>query len=104
MPSDASPTLIFLFVFFSLFVSNFLHLKHLSDLVKLLSDSAMRGRVYLPQDELAQFGLSDKDVFSRKVTNRWREFMKEQITRARFYFSLAEGGASQLDNASRWPV
>lgn len=66
--------------------------------------SASRGRVYLPQDELAQFGLCDKDVFSVKVNDRWREFMKEQITRARFYFNLAEEGASQLDKASRWPV
>ncbi|KAM7280211.1 hypothetical protein ACFE04_007345 [Oxalis oulophora] len=64
----------------------------------------MRGRVYLPQDELAQFGLSDKDIFARKVTDKWREFMKEQITRATFYFNLAEEGASQLDKASRWPV
>jgi phytoene synthase len=30
--------------------------------------------------------------------------MKEQITRARFYFNLAEVGASQLDKDSRWPV
>lgn len=64
----------------------------------------MRGRVYLPQDELAQFGLCDKDVLSKKVTDAWREFMKEQITRARFFFNLAEEGASQLDKASRWPV
>ncbi|KAK7821546.1 phytoene synthase [Quercus suber] len=30
--------------------------------------------------------------------------MKEQITRARLYFNLAEVRASQLDKASRWPV
>lgn len=64
----------------------------------------MRGRVYLPQDELAQFGLCDEDVFSRKVDERWKEFMKEQITRARFYFNSAEEGASQLQKDSRWPV
>lgn len=62
------------------------------------------GRVYLPQEELAQFGLCDKDVYSRKVSDRWREFMKQQITRARLYFDMAEEGASQLDKASRWPV
>ncbi|RDX67128.1 Phytoene synthase 1, chloroplastic, partial [Mucuna pruriens] len=60
--------------------------------------------VYLPQDELAQFGLCDKDVFSRKVSERWRKFMKHQITRARFYFNRAEEGVSQLEKASRWPV
>lgn len=64
----------------------------------------MRGRVYLPQDELAQFGIHDEDVFARKVTDQWREFMKEQIRRARFYFNLAEEGASHLNKASRWPV
>ncbi|GLT74237.1 hypothetical protein SLA2020_460440 [Shorea laevis] len=39
-----------------------------------------------------------------KVTDAWREFMKEQITRARFYFNLAEDGASQIHKASHWPV
>lgn len=66
--------------------------------------SALRGRIYLPQDELAEFGLCDKDVIARKVSDRWREFMKEQITRARYYFNLAEEGASHLDKDSRWPV
>jgi len=73
-------------------------------LLTLLIISALRGRVYLPQDELAQFGLCDKDVFSRNVSERWRKFMKHQITRARFYFNRAEEGVSQLEKASRWPV
>ncbi|XP_062079973.1 phytoene synthase 2, chloroplastic-like [Humulus lupulus] len=76
----------------------------LTNILRDVGEDAIKGRVYLPQDELAQFGLSDKDVFSGKVTERWRELMKEQITRARFYFNLAEGGVSQLDKASLWPV
>ncbi|XP_031385686.1 phytoene synthase 2, chloroplastic-like [Punica granatum] len=76
----------------------------LTNILRDVGEDAMRGRVYLPQDELAQFGLCDKNVFSRKVTEGWREFMKQQITRARFYFNMAEEGASQLDKASRWPV
>ncbi|KAK6163755.1 hypothetical protein DH2020_000619 [Rehmannia glutinosa] len=61
-----------------------------------------RRRVYLPKMN-QKFGLCDKDVFSRKVTDGWREFMKEQIKRARFYFNQAEEGATQLHKASRWP-
>ncbi|KAK2641487.1 hypothetical protein Ddye_023250 [Dipteronia dyeriana] len=76
----------------------------LTNILRDVGEDALRGRVYLPQDELAQFGLCDNDVFSRKVTDRWREFMKEQITRARFFFNQAEEGASQLHKASRWPV
>lgn len=66
--------------------------------------SATRGRVYLPQDELAQAGLSDEDIFNGKVTDRWRNFMKNQITRARMFFEEAEKGVLELSQASRWPV
>ncbi|KAJ9183129.1 hypothetical protein P3X46_007035 [Hevea brasiliensis] len=76
----------------------------LTNILRDVGEDALRGRVYLPQDELAEFGLCDKDVFARKVSDRWREFMKEQITRARYYFNLAEEGAYHLDKASRWPV
>ncbi|KAH9789205.1 hypothetical protein WN943_009375 [Citrus x changshan-huyou] len=76
----------------------------LTNILRDVGEDASRGRVYLPQDELAQFGLCDKDVFARKVTDNWREFMKEQIKRARTFFNMAEEGASQLDKDSRWPV
>ncbi|XP_050216095.1 phytoene synthase 2, chloroplastic-like [Mercurialis annua] len=76
----------------------------LTNILRDVGEDARRGRVYLPQDELEQFGLCDKDVLDGKVSDGWREFMKEQITRARYYFNLAEEGASQLDKASRWPV
>nr|APO14284.1 phytoene synthase 2 [Luffa aegyptiaca] len=76
----------------------------LTNILRDVGEDALRGRVYLPQDELAQFGLRDDDILSMRVTDKWREFMKEQIKRARFYFKLAEEGASQLDKASRWPV
>ncbi|CAK9180141.1 unnamed protein product [Ilex paraguariensis] len=76
----------------------------LTNILRDVGEDALRGRVYLPQDELAQFGLCDEDVFSRKVTDNWRDFMRKQITRARFYFDQAEEGATQLDKASRWPV
>lgn len=66
--------------------------------------SARRGRIYLPQDELAQAGLSDEDVFNGQVTNKWRTFMKNQIARARMFFREAEKGVCELNQASRWPV
>lgn len=69
-----------------------------------LSLSASRGRIYLPQDELAQAGLSDEDIFNGKVTDKWRSFMKNQIKRARVFFQEAEIGVTELNQASRWPV
>lgn len=60
--------------------------------------------MYLPQDELAQAGLSDEDIFAGKVTDKWRNFMKSQIKRARMFFDEAEKGVTELNEASRWPV
>ena len=70
----------------------------------LLLCSAIRGRIYLPQDELAQAGLSDEDIFCGKVTDKWRSFMKGQIKRARMFYYEAEKGVSELNLASRWAV
>lgn len=58
----------------------------------------------MPQDELAQAGLSEEDIFKGKVTDRWRSFMKNQIKRARMFFQEAEKGITELNQASRWPV
>ncbi|KAL6603413.1 hypothetical protein ACP70R_043774 [Stipagrostis hirtigluma subsp. patula] len=76
----------------------------LTNILRDVGEDARRGRIYLPQDELAQAGLSDEDIFSGVVTNRWRNFMKKQIKRARMFFEEAERGVTELSQASRWPV
>lgn len=60
--------------------------------------------MYLPQDELAQAGLTDEDIFAGRVTDKWRNFMKKQIRRARKFFDEAERGVTELSSESRWPV
>nr|AAX19898.1 phytoene synthase [Salicornia europaea] len=76
----------------------------LTNILRDVGEDSRRGRVYLPQDELAQAGLSDEDIFTGKVTDKWRNFMKKQIKRARMFFDEAEKGVSELSAASRWPV
>ncbi|KAG5222733.1 phytoene synthase [Salix suchowensis] len=41
----------------------------LTNILRDVGEDARRGRIYLPQDELAQAGLSDEDIFKG---NRWR--------------------------------
>ncbi|URE09586.1 phytoene synthase [Musa troglodytarum] len=76
----------------------------LTNILRDVGEDARRGRIYLPQDELAQAGLSDDDVFKGRVTDKWRSFMKGQIRRARMFFEEAEKGIHELNSASRWPV
>uniref|UniRef100_A0A3N7EF59 Uncharacterized protein n=1 Tax=Populus trichocarpa TaxID=3694 RepID=A0A3N7EF59_POPTR len=48
-------------------------------LIEMCGKSKFLSLIYLlmlPQDELERFGLCDEDVFSIKVTDNWREFMK----------------------------
>ena len=76
----------------------------LTNILRDVGEDARRGRIYLPQDELARAGLTDEDIFRGQVTDKWRSFMKEQIKRARKFFDEAEKGVSELNPASRWPV
>ncbi|GAB2218857.1 hypothetical protein Droror1_Dr00002089 [Drosera rotundifolia] len=76
----------------------------LTNILRDVGEDASRGRVYLPQDELVQAGLSDEDIFAGRVTEKWRNFMKKQIKRARMFFDEAEKGVTELSSASRWPV
>ncbi|KAL1566726.1 Syntaxin-like protein psy1 [Salvia divinorum] len=76
----------------------------LTNILRDVGEDARRGRIYLPQDELAQAGLTEDDIFAGKVTDKWRVFMKKQIQRARKFFDDAENGVKELSSASRWPV
>jgi phytoene synthase len=59
-------------------------------------DFTHRGRIYMPQDELAKFGITD-EISAAKVSDAWKKFMKFQITRARTLYREAEPGISELD-------
>jgi phytoene synthase len=55
----------------------------LTNILRDVGEDLERGRIYLPQDELAAFGLTEEDLFRREVTPKYKEFMKFQIQRAR---------------------
>ncbi|CAL5223183.1 g5657 [Coccomyxa viridis] len=74
-------------------------------------DAVERNRIYVPLEELDQFGIRESEVltgmFSRttgQIDDRWQAFMKFQIARARQYFADAEAGVDHLDSDARWPV
>ena len=41
------------------------------------------GRIYLPQDDLARFGVSDAQVAEGRIDDNWRALMKFEVDRAR---------------------
>jgi 15-cis-phytoene synthase len=58
------------------------------------------GRVYLPQDELSSFGVSEGDIAAGRPTDAWRALMTFQAERARAYLQDGLGLLQSLDSRS----
>ena len=58
------------------------------------------GRVYLPQDELASFGVTEHDLAAGRTTDAWRTLMTYQAERARAYLQDGLGLLASLDARS----
>jgi phytoene synthase len=58
----------------------------LTNVLRDVDEDLRHGRVYLPQSELAQFGLSRADLERRQMTPALRKFLQWQVDRARRYF------------------
>ena len=41
------------------------------------------GRIYLPQDEMARFGVTESQIAQQICNDNWRQLMKFQVARAR---------------------
>jgi len=62
------------------------------------------GRVYLPQAELEDFGLSEADLARGVVTDRWRAFMRFQLQRNRGLYEEAMPGVALLAPDGRFAI
>lgn len=76
----------------------------LTNILRDVGEDLLRDRIYLPADELRAHGISDEDLFERKVTEPFVRFMAEQVERARDYYASAARGVEMLDRDSRLPV
>ena len=58
------------------------------------------GRVYLPQDELAAYGVTEDDIAAGRVSAEWRALMAFHASRARAYLEEGLGLLDSLDSRS----
>jgi phytoene synthase len=73
----------------------------LANFIRDVGEDLDRGRVYLPQDELAQFGVDREMLEARKLTPQITTALKFQIERVRQLQREATPGILQLEPASR---
>ena len=76
----------------------------LTNIIRDVGEDARRGRVYLPQDELARFGIVDAELLSATppadFPDKFRRLMEFQIERAETYYAEA---LRQLPERDRKP-
>ena len=73
----------------------------LANFIRDIGEDIDRGRIYMPLDELAQYGVTQEMILRRKMTPEIVEAIKFQIDRVRKLQATAEAGIKYLDPISR---
>ena len=73
----------------------------LANFIRDIGEDIDRGRIYMPLDELARFGVSEEMLLRRILTPEIVEAIKFQIARVRNLQATANSGIQYLDPISR---
>ena len=76
----------------------------LTNILRDVAEDWEIGRLYLPLEELAAFGLSEADIAAQTNDERWKAFMAFQIERARWLYAEAMPGLALLKRRGRVAV
>ncbi len=76
----------------------------LTNILRDVEEDWENGRVYLPLDELAEFGLSEADIASKTADHRWRAFMQFQVERNRRLYAESWPGIGLLNSDGRFAI
>jgi len=63
-----------------------------------------KGRIYLPQDDLARFGVSEADIAAHADTSAWRALMAFEVERARALMLSGAPLATRLPGRIGWEL
>ncbi len=72
----------------------------LINIIRDVREDWQLGRIYIPQDELASFDVSEEDLATARLTDRWRALMSFQAERARAYLNDGLRLLDTLDSRS----
>jgi phytoene synthase len=75
----------------------------LTNIIRDVGEDARRGRVYLPLDELARFGLAASDILHLRDSEALQGLIEFQIGRAEEYYRKAFASLPQRDRRAQRP-
>jgi phytoene synthase len=75
----------------------------LTNIIRDVGEDARRNRIYLPADELAQFGVSPADLMQARMSDNFRKLMAFQTERARQTYAEAMALLPEADRKAQRP-
>jgi phytoene synthase len=76
----------------------------MTNILRDVAEDFANGRVYLPREEMDEFGITDQDLADGVVTDRWRDFMRFQIARNHRLYEESWPGIAMLDQSGRFAI
>lgn len=76
----------------------------ITNILRDIKEDAAMNRIYLPQEDLRRFNVSEQQIFENRLDDNFVELMKFEIERARRYYVEAEKGIALLDRDARFTV
>lgn len=75
----------------------------LTNIIRDVGEDARRGRIYLPQDEMQQFGVSEADILHARATPAFQHLMEFQFQRADYLYAKALSELPVVDRKAQRP-
>ena len=73
----------------------------LTNIIRDVGEDARRGRIYLPQDEIARFGVTEADLLHANYSDNFRRLMAFQVERARATYQQAFAQLPAVDRKAQ---
>jgi 15-cis-phytoene synthase len=76
----------------------------LTNILRDVGADGAKGRIYLPQEDLARFGCAEAEILDRRLTPAFRDLMRFQAARASTFYDAARAALPSADRRSMLPA
>jgi phytoene synthase len=76
----------------------------MTNILRDIGEDYHNGRVYLPREELAFYGIQESDLAEGCITDHWRQFMKFQIERTHQLYAESWTGVKMLEREGQLAI
>jgi len=76
----------------------------LTNILRDVKEDKEMGRIYLPQEDLRRFGITDDDIMNERMDTKMHRMMQFQVDRARRYYVESDPGVEMLERESQFAI